>query len=119
MWCNQIFSLINNKKIQNIIVCDNYETARMIAIANYGMDATAVDTTYYPVAIGDTYLDGVFYRGDSTIDKVPTEAEEIKELRTANDQLTTQLVAAQEFVVTLEELTVEHEYKLIQLDLGI
>ena len=36
MWCNQIFSLINDNKIQNTIVCDNYEVANQIARTTYG-----------------------------------------------------------------------------------
>ena len=35
MWCNQIFSLINEDKIKNTIVCDNYEVANQIAKITY------------------------------------------------------------------------------------
>lgn len=77
MWCNQIFSLIHEDEIKNTIVCDNFEVANQIARITYGEDAIAVDTTLYPVTLGDRYIDGIFYRGDEVILRNPTEAERI------------------------------------------
>lgn len=69
--------------IQNIIVCENYEVASQIARATLGADAIAIDTTLYPVEIGNTYKDGTFYDGDgNVIPRNPTEAEEIATLKT-------------------------------------
>ena len=69
-------------QIQNIIVCENYEKASQIARATLGDDAIAVDTTLYPVQIGDTYKDGNFYDSEGNIiPKNPTEAEEIATLK--------------------------------------
>lgn len=79
MWCNQIFSLISGDTIQNIIVVDNYELANQIARIQYGDDAIAVDSTFYPVSIGYKYIDGIFYKEDgvTVIPHNPTEAERI------------------------------------------
>lgn len=99
MWCNQIFSLINNNKIQNTIVCDNYETANQIARITYGDNAIAIDTTLYPVSIGDDYIDGVFYRDGEIINRNFTEEERIAEL---NEQLTAAQLALCELYEKME-----------------
>ena len=85
MKINEQFALLMHREddylIQNIIVCENYETASQIARATIGDDAIAVDTTLYPVEIGDTYKDGNFYDGEGNlIPRNPTEAEEIERL---------------------------------------
>ncbi len=64
MWCNQIFSLIKDNIIQNIIVADNYEVASQIAIDQFGKDAIAVDTTQFPLVIGYKYINGAFFEED-------------------------------------------------------
>ena len=99
MWCNQIFSLINNNKIQNTIVCDNYETANQIARITYGDNSIAVDTTLYPVQINDDYIDGTFYRDGEIINRNLTEEERIAEL---NEQLTTAQLALCELYEKME-----------------
>ncbi|SHO53712.1 hypothetical protein [Anaerocolumna xylanovorans] len=78
MWCNQIFSLIKDKEIQNIIVCDNYEVASQIARFQYGDDAIAIDTTQYPLGVGCKYIDGLFYEEDGVaiINRTLTADEE-------------------------------------------
>lgn len=87
MWLNQQFSLLQHRTedyiIRNVVVCDNYETAGRIAIELYGNDALAIDTTLYPVGIGYTYKDDIFYNLDGeVVPKNPTEAEEIATLKT-------------------------------------
>lgn len=99
MWCNQIFSLINDNKIKNTIVCDNYEIANQIAKINYGDNAIAVDTTLYPVSIGDNYIDGSFYRNNEVIKRNLTEEERIAEL---NEQLTAAQLALCELYEKME-----------------
>lgn len=111
MWCNQIFSLLskqdNNYKIENIIVADNYEIASQLARLQYGESAIAVDTTRYPLKIGDIYEDGIFYSAETgnEVNANPTEQEAIKELKKENEE------------------SVEHEaellYELSLLKLGI
>lgn len=85
MWCNQIFSQINEDVIKNIIVCDNFEMANYLARCTYGDAAFAVDTTLYPIRIGDTYDNGKFYRisEDGTRTEIlrnPTQEEIIEQL---------------------------------------
>ena len=87
MKVNQQFSTLKHRdtdyEIMNIIVCDNYEVASQIARATLGEDAIAIDTTLYPVAIGDTYHDDNFYnQAGEVIPRNPTEAEEIQKLKT-------------------------------------
>ncbi len=78
MWCNQIFSLIHEDKIQNIIVADNYETANQLARMVYGDEAFAVDTTQYPVSIGDSHINNKFYDEEGkVIIANPTESQNI------------------------------------------
>lgn len=99
MWCNQIFSLINDNKIQNTIVCDNYEIANQIARTTYGDNAIAVDTTLYPVSIGDDYIDGLFYQDGKVVKRNLTEEERIAEL---NEQLTAAQLALCELYEKME-----------------
>lgn len=97
MWCNQIFSLMalvdastQTYVIKNIIVADNYTIANRIARAQYGADAIAMDTTRYPVSIGDTCVANVFYSNENgeEIPANPTEAESIKSLQNTVNQMT-------------------------------
>lgn len=89
MWCNQIFSLIHEDKVRNTIVCDNYEIANQIARSIYGVSSFAIDTTQYPIMIGDSYIDGLFYHDNVEIIRNPTETESISILE--NKQLETEL----------------------------
>ncbi len=97
MWCNQIFSVISENQVMNIMVCDNYEMANYLARCTYGQDAFAVDTTLYPLSIHDIYEDGRFYRvsEDGTrveVLKNPTEKERILYLTEQNEALTETVV---------------------------
>lgn len=97
MWCNQIFAEIHENKVMNIIVCDNYEMANYLARCTYGEEAFAVDTTLYPLAIGDVHENGRFYHvsGDGTRAEVLrnlTEKEQILYLTTENEALTEAVV---------------------------
>lgn len=69
MYCNQIFSLIADNEIKNLVVCSNYDVASKLAKSSYGESAIAVDTTDYPVNIGDAYVNGTFYRNAVAIPK--------------------------------------------------
>ena len=94
MWCNQVFSEINEGEVKNIIVCDNYEAANYLARCTYGDEAFAVDTTQYPLRIGDKYIDGRFFRlaveeggEEKEIFANPTEKQAIDELTIDNEML--------------------------------
>lgn len=110
MWCNQIFSFISKNEaevntVQNIAVCDNYETANQLARAIYGDEAIAVDTTQIPVAIGDVYETGNFYRDGVVISPNPTEEQEIAALKAENAELL--------------ESAVDNDYRLSMIELGL
>lgn len=111
MWCNQIFSLINENEVQNIIVCDNFEVASQIARMQYGDDAIAVDTTQYALNAGCKYIDGVFYEddGETLIHRNPTTEEAAELALQKTNNLETQQA----------ELAVETDYRLSLLELGL
>lgn len=91
MYCNQIFSLISGGIVQNVVVADNFEIANRVARDLYGNGAIAVDTTLYPLSIGDTYENGRFYRtqnGQKTeIVRNLTEQEQLEGLRSRYDDI--------------------------------
>lgn len=89
MFEHQVFAIITNEKIENIMVCDNYELANQIARDVYGQEAFAVDCRQYPCGIGDGYFDGAFYHRDSNavIERLPNEKEEIETLKAENLRL--------------------------------
>jgi hypothetical protein len=116
MWNNQVFSLITPTKvdvqgstvvknlIQNIIVCDNYEVANQLSVATYGEGAIAVDTTLYPVGIGDEYRDGVFYSVDGeVVNRNLTEAENIVALQSELVKAKADNITALEAIAALYE----------------
>lgn len=111
MWCNQIFSLIYKDTVQNIIVCDNYELANQIARLQLGNSAYAIDTTHYPLSIGDKHINGVFYMDDGVtiIQKTNTADEDAKEAQAKADSLSDQYA----------ELVVDTDYRLSLLELGL
>ena len=89
MWCNQIFSQIKNETVENIIVADNYEIANQLARTIYGEGAIAVESTQYPVSIGDKYINGTFYFKDGVtpIPRNKTGEEEAREAKEIAERL--------------------------------
>ena len=83
MICHTVFALIANNEVQNIVVGE-YTPCNEAARESYGQDAFAVEVTQIPVEIEDLY-DGGFYRmvgGERVnIESVPTQAQEIAELK--------------------------------------
>ncbi|WMJ90615.1 hypothetical protein [Anaerocolumna sp. MB42-C2] len=100
MWCNQIFSLINEETIQNIIVCDNYETANQIARVQYGDDAYAVDTTQYPLSIGCKHINNIFYEedGKTEVCKILTADEEANLAKLKTEELEKKMAEQQDTI---------------------
>lgn len=91
--------------IQNIIVCENYEIASQIARATLGADAIAIDTTLYPVEIGNTYKDGTFYDGNgNVIPRNPTEAEEITRLNSVINRQASKIETLETTLANQDEL---------------
>jgi hypothetical protein len=111
MWCNQIFSLISDSIVQNIIVCDNYELANEVARIQYGNEAYAVDTTHYPLSIGFKHIDGFFYEEDGITEvfKNPTADEDAKAARDMVNYL--------EIRQTETELDIDYRMSMIELGL--
>jgi len=71
--------------VVNVIVCKSYEIASRIARCELGESALAIETTLYPVAIGDTYKDGIFYDSEgNVIERNLTEQENIELLQKKN-----------------------------------
>ena len=93
---HEVFALIHNELVVNIVV-GTYTNCDNAAKDTYGENAFAVDVTRYPVQIGDFYRYGRFERetdiGTVTIDPVPTEADQIAALISANQDIRAELDA--------------------------
>ena len=81
MWCTQNFAIIANERVENIMVCDDYDIANQLAKSMCGENAIAIDVSHIGVEIGDAYRDGQFYKGDEVIKPFPTVEELINKLR--------------------------------------
>ena len=110
MWCNQIFSLISNETVENIIVCDNYEVANQLARNIYGDKAYAVDTTQYPLEIGCKHIEGKFYTPDG---------EEVLRNLTADEEANLALNKTNDIEVHQTEIELNIDYRLSILELGL
>ena len=111
MWCNQIFSLVLNQEIKNIIVADNYEDANQVAINTYGAEAYAVDTTQYPLGIGYKHINGAFYKDDGTT--------EIPRNLTADEEANLALNKANNIENHQTEAELDVDYRLSMIELGL
>lgn len=74
--CHLTFALIGTDgEVKNLATGTYYECSRM-AIEIYGVGSIAVDVSYIPVEVHDTYENGKFWRiigGEKTeIERVPT-----------------------------------------------
>lgn len=99
MIVHQVFAIVYEETVQNIIVCDNYELANQIARGSYGNDAIAVDCLQYPCFIGCKYKDGKFYDLENKeIAYVPTQEQQVSTLQQVNKILyKTAKLSAQNF----------------------
>lgn len=90
MIAHEVFAMIYDKTIQNVVVAYSYEDANRVARAVYGNDAIAVDCLQYPCEIGDKYIDGMFYKADgiTPIEYIPTQEQQVKLLQRENAELT-------------------------------
>lgn len=93
MIVHQVFAMILNETVMNIMICENYQLANDIAKGSYGPEAFAVDILQYPCQMGDKYINGRFYRqSDGTeIEYVPTQEQEVAKLKAENALLATAL----------------------------
>lgn len=92
MVAHEVFAMIFDETVQNVVV-GQYEETNRVTRCVYGDDAFAVDCTQYPCEIGDKYINRVFYKADgiTPIDRLPTDKEEIQQLKADNAQLTVAL----------------------------
>ncbi len=113
MYSNQIFALMGKQNdvltINNLCICDDYEMANKLARACYGSDAIAADVSLYPVRLGDSYVDGIYYRDGAVIERNPTEAERIEALQAQQD--------AFEIDSTIVQADIIYDVSLLQLGL--
>lgn len=94
--------------VANVIVCASYEIASRIARCEFGESALAIDTTLFPVTIGDTYRDGVFYDSlGNVIDRNLTESEQIEALTVANEEQKKTIELQSEEIALLNETLLE------------
>lgn len=89
MWCKQTFAVIKEETVKNDMVCDNYELANQLARDTYGAEAIAVDSTQYPISIGDKYINGIFYFKDGVtiVPRTNTAEEEAAQAKAQAEQI--------------------------------
>ena len=111
MIVHQVFAQIFDEEIKNIIVCDDYEKANMLARGAYGNSAFAVDIAQYPCSPGDHYHDGKFWR----VDENGNEVEEIAYVPTQEQQVSNLTGLHDETMETLVDL----DYRQTAFELGL
>lgn len=85
MIVHQVFAIVHEEIVQNIIVCDNYELANQLAKGTYGNEAIAVDCLQYRCFKDCKYKDGKFYDlEDKEIPYVPTQEQQVATLQQMN-----------------------------------
>jgi hypothetical protein len=111
MYAKQTFAIIQGETVKNDIVCDNYELANQLARSVYGEDAIAVESTQYPISVGDNYRDGVFYykNSENVIPRQNTGEE--------NALLAVEKVTELESDIASDN--VDTDYRLSMIELGL
>lgn len=110
MIVHQTYALIDGEIVKNIIVCDNYEMANVLARASYGNGAIAIDCLQYPCMINDKYKNGIFYHIDGQGNEV-----QVPYVPTAEQSV----IALSNDIETMTEYTVELDARLCTMELGI
>ena len=111
MYVKQTFAIIQGETIKNDIVCDNYELANQLARNVYGEDAIAVESTQYPISIGDKYINGLFYYKNSE-NVVPRQ-------NTGEENALLAVEKVDTLEVEIASFNVDLEYWLSSLMLGL
>ena len=93
MIVHENFAQICDGEVKNIIICENYPTADHLTKCVYGNDAFAVDCLQYKCSIGDKYYNNTFYTVDENgedvaLEYMPTQEQEIEQLKAENNELT-------------------------------
>lgn len=116
MWCTQNFALIAKGKVQDIVVCDDYNVANQIAVTMHDKDAIAVDVSQYDLQTGDTYKDGKFYRDNKEIQPKESIESQLIKLRASVTEVEE---AACEITSVYEDRLAAIEEALIELSILI
>lgn len=83
------YAAIRNNVVDNVIECDGLAVQKLAPV----MNCLLVPATAYPVAAGDTYDNGVFYRNGEPLERIPSPDEKVAQLQAENAQLTAVLNA--------------------------
>lgn len=111
MYVKQTFAIIRGETVKNDIVCDNYELADQLARSIYGEDAFAVESTQYPISVGDSYRDGVFYYKNSD-NEVPRQNNGEENALLAVEKVT-------DLESDIANYNVDMDYRLSMIELGL
>ena len=110
MTVHEVYAQIWEGKVQNIIVCDNYEMANYLSRMSYGEEGFAVECSRYACTLGDFYHDGAFWRQDpetgeeSEPRRIPTSEEQVAKLEAENAVLQQQVTDTQLALCEVYEL---------------
>ena len=83
------YAAVRNNVVDNVIECDGLAVQKLAPV----MNCLLVPATAYPVAAGDTYDNGVFYRNGEPLERIPSTDERVAQLQAENAQLTAVLNA--------------------------
>ena len=111
MYVKQTFAIVLGETIKQDIVCDNYELANQLARTVYGDDAIAVDSTQYPIDVGDKYIDGYFYFKDG-VTRVPRN-------NTGEENALLAVGKVTELESNIAQNNVDIDYRLSIIELGL
>ena len=111
MYVKQTFAIVLSEIVKQDIVCDNYELANQLARNVYGEDAIAVESTQYPISVGDKYIDGYFYFKDG-VTRVPRH-------NTGEENALLAVEKATELEANVASNNVDMDYRLSIIELGL
>lgn len=102
MLAHKIFALISEQVVKNTIICEQYHVADGLAKNIYSNEAFAVEVSQIPVAIGFTYVDGVFKDSNGmVINALPTSLERLNEIQSENEALKASQASQDELIMSL------------------
>lgn len=111
MYVKQTFALILGDEVKQDIVCTNYELANRLARNIYGENAIAVESTLYPISVGDKCINGYFYFKDG-VTRVPR-----KNTGEENALLAVNKVDSLESDIAIANIDLDYRLSVIELGL--
>lgn len=107
---HQIFAKIKDNIVKELMMCNSYEMANIVARKTYGKDALAVEVTFWECQIGDTYRNNKFYSPEGKERQYwGNEIENIEKLKSENEHLKKQTSEDNETIL-------DHEFRLMELE---